>query len=495
MRALACCLLIAGPALADSPLTSIDFAAAYPDVPGVQAAREHNLESAHVFLASTADNGLKLAVASALGWEGDFATGFFEFLAKQKGVEAQALEARHLDASQLFAAGYLVATARYLDLKALQPKGRGVWRMTGLELLGAAAARLPEDFAVQYALALVRAQQVMSNPKKWCEVFRLPDAVVRAFPEGKRNLRPGALEAAQGYLQGYEESCPASAARKRRQELNQLYSVSKLGRHVVAGTQSGVVVWDPERPEPVAIRDGFICRGVTWRGAVWHGCEAEVVRWDGERFTGFLPASKTGGGVYYEVMLGPDDGLWVRRGKQTWAWDEARGRFSPVTPPWKSDVYDARFVFGSWFWVEFLSAIKTPQKTFTRGSVEYPGTDPRSFTVDATGGLWVADFESGLLRYDDGARRFVRVPGVSTKASGVAVDVARKRTWMLHYTDGLVLLNHGGATETIPLGELEFMRDLLLDDDTGDVWVAGWNQLVRLRADGPTWAKQRFVVR
>jgi hypothetical protein len=38
------------------------------------------------------------------------------------------------------------------------------------------------------------------------------------------------------------------------------------------------------------------------------------------------------------------------------------------------------------------------------------------------------------------------------------------------------------------------MRDLLLDTN-GDVWVAGWTQLVRIRPDGPTWAKQRFIVK
>ncbi|MBE2253380.1 MAG: hypothetical protein IAE78_27875 [Myxococcus sp.] len=77
----------------------------------------------------------------------------------------------------------------------------------------------------------------------------------------------------------------------------------------------------------------------------------------------------------------------------------------------------------------------------------------------------------------------------------MAVDVERKRTWLLHYTDGLTLLRDGAPLERVALDELENMRALLLDPTTGDVWVGGWGQLVRLRADGPTWAKQRLVVR
>ena len=89
--------------------------------------------------------------------------------------------------------------------------------------------------------------------------------------------------------------------------------------------------------------------------------------------------------------------------------------------------------------------------------------------------------------------RFVREPGLDEKGSGVAYDAKRQRLWMLHYTQGLVLKQPGAEPQRVDLSDLEFMRDLLLDD-SGDVWVAGWNQLVRVGAGGPPWVKRSYRV-
>lgn len=483
----------AAAARADSPLTSIDFHPAYADVPAVKAVAKGDLDSAFTFLASDAPNDQKLAAASALGWEGDHATPFIEALAHERHVTPEALTAAQLTPSQRFVLGYLVALAGYLDLKALKPGASGVFGMTGEALLEDAARALPTDFAVQYTLALVQAQAAMDG--SWCEVFQIPDAVVKRFPAKARNLRPGALEAAQGYLAGYEESCAGSKAAQRveREQLNQVYTLSRLGRQVVAGTQGGVVVWDPDSPTPVATHGGFICSGVTAKGAVWLGCEAEVLRWDGHAFTSFLPRKAKQSAVYYHPMLGPDGALWVRLGKKTWAFDDAKQRFVPVQAPWTGDPYSAAFFQERPYWIEFLSAIHAGSRTYAKASAGYPGRDPRRLRIDERGELWVEDFESGLFHFL--GDRFVKQPGVDEKGSGVAVDVERQRTWLLHYTQGLVLVEKGAAPRPIDLSELQYMRDLLLDPATGDVWVAGWNQVLRLRQDGREWAKQRFRVK
>jgi hypothetical protein len=483
-------LLAAAAARADSPLTSTDFATAYADVPGVKSAKDGNTEAAYVFLASTASNDKKLAVANALGWSGDFATGFFEYLAQQRDVKADTLDVKDLNASQLFVAGYLVAMADYLELKPLKPGAKGVWGKTGQFLLDRAASSLKEDFTVQYVQALVKAQKAMAG--SWCDVFRGPRDVLARFPTAQRNLRPGAVESAQGYLQGYEESCPESkaASRVEVETLNQGYTLSKLRDQIVVGAQGGVVVWDPAQDKPVAKRPGFICRGLAWHGAVWSGCEAEVVKWDGLAFSSFLPRTAKNSAEYYQPMSGPEGKLWVRLGKKTWEYDEGNQRFAPVTTPWKIDPYDAIYFEGQPYWIDFLRALHVGPATIALRSELYPGTDPRAFRVDARGTLWVEDFESGLFRLEQG--RFVKQTGLNEKGSGVAYDVQRRQLWLLHYTKGLVLVREGKEPELISLSELDNMRDFLLDEVTGDVWVAGWTELVRLRADGPTWAKQRF---
>lgn len=489
--------LCAFPALAfaDSPLTSTDFATAYKELPAVAAAKAHKLDEVHVFLSSDAPNDQKLAVANALGWEGgDFATGYLGFIAGKRAVQPEQLRVGDLSPSEQFVAGYLIAMADYLDLKPLRAGGKGVFGMTALALLDKAAVAAPEDFTVQYTRALVRAQAALEA--QWCKVFSIPNDVVRRFPPRARNLRAGALESAQGYLAGYEESCPGSkaATQKNTAELNQIYSLSKVGSQLVAGTQGGIVVWDPRQDSrPVTTRPGFICRGLTWKDNAWLGCEAEVVRWNGSVFTSFLPRTKKNSAEYYQPMEGPEGQLWVRLGKQTWAFDEATEQFSPVKTPWANDPYDARFFQGEAYWIEFLHALHVGPVTIPLKSELYPGSDPRAFRVDATGSLWIEDFESGLFRLEHG--RFVKRAGLIAKASGVALDVERKRDWLLHYTDGLVLQRPGKPDERVELRELENMRDLLLDPGNGDVWVAGWTGLVRVRADGPTWVKQRFRVR
>ncbi len=487
-------VLFAAGAFADSPLTSIDFSTGYQDVAAVVNAKKEP-SSAFAFLASEADSGEKLAVISVLGWQTDFATGFLAHLAKEKQLPVERLAANDLTPSQLFAAAFLIATTKYLDLKPLRAKGNGLWAARPLELMTQAARQLPDDFAVQYARSLVIAQVTMDDAKKWCEVFRGPDAVVRKFPPTKRNLRPAALEVAQGYLAGYADSCPQNAERIARTELNQIYTLSQVGRQIVAGTQRGIVVWDPDQPStPVAVRDGFICRGLSWKGAAWLGCETEVVRWDGQAFQPLLSSKEKGAGSYFELAAGPE-GPWVYRGDKAWVWNGEAQRFDRAKAPWSGLVSDATYAHGQWFWADFLKAIHTSSATFAKDSAEYPGHAPSTLTVDQLGRLWSLDFDSGPFLYDPTARRFVKAPGVDTKVSGLAVDVERKRTWMLHYTQGPVLLREGRAPEPISLPQAEYMRDLLLDASTGDLWVAGWHQLFRLRADGPTWAKQTYVVR
>jgi hypothetical protein len=499
MRALAIAMCVfSADALADSPLTSIDFHKAYADEPAVKEALSGDVERAYSFLAGGASNDRKLAVANALGWQQDRATGFLAFLAAGKDVKPESLTVSALTPSQLFAFAYLVSLAQYLELEALQPKGKNLlgWKPIALMQAAANAPANKDDFAVQYALALVKAQRALAGD--WCQVFTLPHQVEAAFPPEKRNLRPGALEEANAYLAGYEESCEGSkaATRKNTEALNQIYSLSTVGspQQLVAGTQGGVVVWDPKNAEkPLAIHPGFICRGLTVRGRAWLGCEKEVVRWDGVQFVTFLTRSGKGKGDAYQPMAGPHGEVWVRLGAKLWQYDEKKSDFAPVKAPWSFDPYDAVFFEGQPYFIDFLDAIHVGPARLAKQSELYPGRDPRRFRVDALGVLWVEDFESGLFRLEGG--RFVAHRGLTAKASGVGFDAARKVRYLLHYTDGLFVQRDQEQDQFVDLKDLENMRDLLVVAESGDVWVGGWGQLVRLRPDGKTFGKQRFRVR
>ncbi|MFO0599553.1 MAG: hypothetical protein U0228_29880 [Myxococcaceae bacterium] len=496
-------LVLAGtavPAWADSPLTSIDFSKAYADEPAVKAAQSRNLERVFSFLSGGASNDRKLAVVHALGWHDDQATPFLAFLAQQKDRRVEDLTTADLEPSQLFALAALACQAHYLDLDPLVKGARDLRGKKPADLMKEASQLLPDDFAVQYAWALVRAQQKLTG--EWCDVWKLPHDVERAFPSGKRNLRPGALEDAQGYLAGYEESCPGSkaAAKKNQEELNQVYTLSQLGTQVVVGAQGGVVAWDSgNATTPLAVHPGFICRGLTWKDAVWVGCEKDVVRWDGTAFTPFLQRKQRKVSEYYQPMLGPKGELWVRLGAQTFAFDERKQDFVPVKAPWASKSntgpYDAVFFEGQPYTIDFLRGLGVGSTTIDLKSELYPGTDPRAFHVDGDGTLWVDDFESGLYHLERG--RFVHVLGLDQKGCGVAVDHARQLRLLLHYTKGLVVQRPGKPDQLIDLRELENMRDLLYDAERGEAWIAGWGQFVRVRfsPDGATWTKQAFRTR
>lgn len=492
--------LVGTSAWADSPLTSIDFTEAYLDLPVVRALKDGaSPDTAYAFLLSDAPNDQKLAVLTALGWGHRLGPGLVDALAQRRERDPQRVDLASLSPSEKFAVGFLAALDDPDGLGPLAPKGGPVWTAKPVALLEAAARALPDDFAVQYALALVRAQAVMA--KDWCQVFQLPKAVERRFAEGARNLRPGALERAQGYLAGYEESCPgsAAAARKAKEALNESYGVALLGAQVVNGTQGGVVVWEAGRREPVHVEPGFICKVLRFGSSVFAGCEKEVLRWDGTTMHhGLLRADGQGPAEYYEPLPGPQGALWVRRGARLWRYVAATDTFVEEPAPWAeptllSDVLG--LPTGDVFWVRFMESIHTRTRRWPKGSAGYAGLDPRSLARTEDGTLWALDFASGFFRYLPDKEAWVKEPGVADKASAVAVDVQRKRTWLLHYTRGLVLKDgRGGEPATLGFPDLQYLRALALAPD-GSVWVGAIGALVHVTRVGDGWKQERLLVR
>jgi hypothetical protein len=440
-------------AAADSPLTSIELGSAYADLPAIKALAHGRTQAAYELLSSNAPSGEKLAVMSALGW------------GKRN--------AERYEGTDPFVRAFLQAMDDYLEVK---PET--------LARLDQAAAERPDDFAVQYAVALVHSQEAMQG--SWCDVYKGPSAVLERFAPARRNLRPKAVAEAQDYLRGYAEYCEGSPEQKAKhhEELNQIYTLARLNDQVVAGTQGGVVVWSTRGGPPLAIHEGFICTTEAIGGAVWAGCESEVLKWDGHTFKSYLPRKAKNTSVYYQPMRGRDGAVWVRLGAKLFAL--SNDRFEAVPVPWKKDPYDAvARKNGDVWWIDFMRAIVVGERTYALHSADYPGTDPRRIEEDPQGTLWVEDFESGLFELlPDG--RFVRRGSLSAKASGVARDGARLIA--LHYTDGLMV-----GDKALPLPDLEYMRDLERDAD-GTLWVAGWHGFLKLRPDGSSWGRQLFKV-
>lgn len=331
--------------------------------------------------------------------------------------------------------------------------------------------------------------------------------VLERFPEPRRNLRPEAVATAQQYMDLYRDDCgsaPAVApvavsnaanppATEDDWRLNQIYTVTRYGSHIIAGTQQGVVVWQPGQSEHVAHYNEFICGHVVVHGdSAWAGCDTRVLRWNGRDWKTYLH-NPDNDAEYYATRLGPRGQLMVFYGSTAWEYDGERDTFKETSIP-HAGAYDLIFRSnGQMWWIDFLSSLHSEQQSYSLESIGYPGADPRKFFEDERGRLWVQDFRSGLLLYDDATRRFTLQPGLSDKGSGVAVDTTHDRVWMLHYTDGLTLLQGGKIVKRLDLGHLEYMRNMHLDDN-GDVWVGGWTELVRVYLAEGSWQTESYKI-
>jgi hypothetical protein len=482
---------------ADSPLTSTDLASAYVDLAAVKEARATRKVAGEVLrsLLGSEPNDRKAAVVNALGWQtpGN-AAAFLNGLAASRGVAIEEIKLAQLTASDRFVLGYLRALETYAAPEALRPGALDVWGATPLQLLDQASHALPGDFTVQFFVrGLVDAQRAVAE--SWCSAYLATARVLEKFPQRRRNMRPAAVAAAQSYMEGYKSDCAAPkkvpAANKPARltvEHNQNYDLARVGDTIVAATQAGIVVWHPDQRQPVASRDEKICTSVlAWRDAAWAGCYGTVMRWDGAAWKGYLqdPARTDSA---YAPLRGPAGELLVRNGPDVWRYDDARDTFAPSGLNLGAEPHDLLFRRNQELWrIEFLKGIVGPNRTYALKSAEYPGSDPRKLTEDGSGRLWVTDFERGVFRLDEASGRFEHEPGLDHAGSGVATDAARGRTWLLHYTRGPILRDGANVPVPIDLKALQYMRALLVDERNGDVWVAGWTGLARLREDKGRW--------
>lgn len=492
--------LCSAAARADSPLTSTDLAAGYDDVAGVARAHARNA-SPHTggivaddediaFLLGDAPSDHKLALVSALGWGArGSAKSFVAAVARRVHVPLGDLAKKNLRPVDKAVLGYLLAMDDYFDLSSIGV-GNDLQQAKPQKLLAEAKAALPGDFAIAYVHGLIVAQQRMQGD--WCQIYKGMQKIVDGFPEEKRNLRPAAVAKSQEYIALYRDNCAdLKPPPEHAEELNQIYSVTRLGRVLVIGTQGGVVAFDTSTNKRTAVAVDFICdEAVVHEDAVFVGCRRHAYRFDGKSFTRIWTRERRDATDGIVPLRRADGTLVMLEGRKAARWVAAQNKLVADGPAEARGAYHRCYAPDGVLWsIDFLNAVVAGKTRFAR-SGPYPGRDPRKFVVDGRGRMWILDFDDGVFRVE--GSRFTKVAGVDDKGSGVAVDDARERTWLLHYTKGLVLQQQQ-TTTTVPLPDAEFMRAMMLDED-GTVWVGGWHGLVRVTLEQGQPASQIFAL-
>jgi hypothetical protein len=502
--ALALCLLVwmSAPARAhaDSPLGELAaISDAYTDLPEVKEARRDGVISPTIaaFLLSGAPLDHKLAVIGALGTRPEPSTGSAALLAALARAHKRALSA--LTASDLrpdeaFVLALTVALEQDrgdlpLDLGAASLRAR-----TPLSLLEEAAAAMPKSFTADYARALVSVQGL----EDFCAVYKRAAEVNARFAADQRDMRPAAFAAIDAYIHSYADSCP-DTPEGRAAELstyNQVYRVMRVGPHILAATQGGVVIWDPAKPAaPVALAPARICTDAISRGGqAWIGCYDKLLHFDGEAFH-VLTTGSADDAEGFQLLSIPGGDLIAYRDHSAWTIDDQA--MTPLKAPLPEALaYHALARANGERWsIDFLNGLHTPKGFWPKGSPQYPGTDPRRLYEDAQGTLWIQDFERGAFRLAPDGASFSHQPGLDSHCAGVAPDPTRGRLWLLHYREGLRLIIDDAVSARIDLSALDYMRDLWLEPN-GSLWVAGWGQLAHVTEQPDhTWSTTPFIVR
>lgn len=211
--AIVCCIVATAPAaLADSPLTSTDFAAAYQDVKVVQQADRNGLNERVLKALSDpkVPQDVRAAIVNQIGWSNEpqqNATIYLDYIARRKNTQPSRITLAMLTSQEAMALGYLLAMDNRFSLE--QPIGGSgeVQQADSLSLLDTAVAKSPDDFSVNLIHSLVQSQYEFDRgPENWCAVYETVQGTVEEF-QGERNMRPEAVDIIMDYIGIYEDNC------------------------------------------------------------------------------------------------------------------------------------------------------------------------------------------------------------------------------------------------------------------------------------------------
>lgn len=186
------------PIYADSPLTSTPLYEAYLDIPEVKSANKNKKITFELaaYLASPS-SGLdnKIAVINALSW-GKNARDNVQLLASYLSLKYQTplkkIDPESMDPEDLLVLAYMLALSDYF-----KPE-------RSMKLIEMAQSRLSSSFTANLVLTLNRAQAMMDTD--FCGVYSVGQSLFEDRSL-KRDLRPGAVDIVQKYLQLYKSDC------------------------------------------------------------------------------------------------------------------------------------------------------------------------------------------------------------------------------------------------------------------------------------------------
>lgn len=186
-------------ALADSPLTSTDFASAYRDLPQMQALRANGLDPAlqDWLLDERTPPDQAVAVINAMGFgqdgKGRNSIRLLVRLRQSDPARFAAFRAGQGSGHLLLVVGYAWAMDEYFDTGKAEA------------LLRQAKSRLPRSFTAAFVHAMTEAQRRMDGP--WCEVYQGPKRVINRWGPQPIDLRRQVIEDTMRYIQLYSEDC------------------------------------------------------------------------------------------------------------------------------------------------------------------------------------------------------------------------------------------------------------------------------------------------
>lgn len=185
-------------ALADSPLTSTDFAAAYKNEKMVKAANAANgvlTPKLMKFLAGSGKIDVKMAVINALGWNIDGkinAVTFLKYIKDKQGFSSDDEVLNNASPDIVLCVAYLKAMDNYFDVEEA-----AIWSKRA-----ALANRSSYTFAI--IDGLIQGQFYFDT--NWCDVFYATDNV-RTNTALTKDMNEAAITIIFEYMDLYADSC------------------------------------------------------------------------------------------------------------------------------------------------------------------------------------------------------------------------------------------------------------------------------------------------